>query len=180
MSYPPPPVPPRYLWIPAPHAHRIRTTCRRVSLLLIIACLVLIPLLALFGGRLPPVYPALGVFSWSLVGGSVVMVVLAGVLLFAARRHVSAQHLDLQRVGELRSGIVVAWTSSLFMTMFAFVGLSLGMSSAPLGQDGPDVRTISWPAVWTLMLLLAMPLVLTSIALVTGRRLLGLPVGRPR
>ncbi|GAB2973360.1 hypothetical protein [Saccharothrix stipae] len=181
MSYPPPPAPPRYLWLPAPHAHRIRTTCRRVALLLIAACVALIPLLALFGGRLPPVYPALGVFSWSLVGGSVVMVVLAGAFLLTARRHVSTEHLDLRKVGELRSGIVVAWTSSLFMTMFAFVGLALGMSlritSAPLGSDG---HTTSWPAVWTLMLLLAMPLVLTTIALVTGRRLLGLPVGRPR
>jgi hypothetical protein len=177
VSYPPPPLPPQYLWIPAPHAHRIRTTCRRVALLLITACLVLIPLLALFGGQLPPVYPALGVFSWALVGSSMVMVVLAGAFLFAACRHVSAEHLDLQKVGDLRSGIVVAWTSSLFMTMFAFVGLSLGVSSAPLSSDP---RSISWPGVWTLMLLLAMPLVLTSIALVTGRRLLCLPVGRLR
>lgn len=175
MSYPPPPLPPRYLWIPAPRAHRIRTTCRRVALLLITACLGLIPLLALFGGQLPPVYPALGVFSWALVASSMVMVVLAGAFLFAARRHVSAEHLDLRKVGELRSGIVVAWTSSLFMTVFAFVGLSLGVSSAPLSRDA---HVISWPAVWTFMLLLAMPLVLASIALVTGQRLLGLRAGQ--
>ncbi|PSL52339.1 hypothetical protein B0I31_11311 [Saccharothrix carnea] len=171
MSYPPPPLPPRYLWIPAPHAHRIRTTCRRVALLLITACLVLVPLLALLGGQLPPVYPALGFFSWTLTGTSVVMVVLAGVFLLTARRHVSAEHLDLRKVGELRSGIVVAWALSLFMTMSAFSGLSLGVSMAPISEP----RDISWPGVWTLMLLLTMPLVLTSIALVTGRRLLGSP-----
>ncbi|MEU4768861.1 hypothetical protein AB0H12_37010 [Actinosynnema sp. NPDC023794] len=175
MSYPPPPLPPRYLWIPAPHAHRIRTRCRRVALLLITACLVLIPLLALLGGQLPPAYPALGVFSWSLVGSSMVMVVLAGVFLLAARRHVSAEHLDLHKVGELRSGIVVAWTSSLFMTVFAFGGLALGLSSAPLSRDA---RALSWPGAWTLMLLLAMPFVLATVALITGRRLLGPPVRR--
>ncbi|MFD0204673.1 MULTISPECIES: hypothetical protein [Saccharothrix] len=172
MGYPPPPLPPRYLWIPAPHAHRIRTTCRRVALLLISACLVLVPLLALLGGQLPPVYPALGVFSWTLVGTSVVMAVLAGVFLLTVRHHVSAEHLDLQKVGELRSGIVVAWALSLFMTMSAFSGLSLGVSMAPLSSEPLD---ISWPGVWTLMLALTMPLVLTSIALVTGRRLLGSP-----
>ncbi|MEV8440256.1 hypothetical protein AB0425_22990 [Actinosynnema sp. NPDC051121] len=133
---------------------------------------MLIPLLALLGGQLPPVYPALGVFSWALVGSSMIMAVLAGAFLFTARRHVSAEHLDLLKLGELRSGIVVAWTSSLFMTMFAFAGLSLGLSSAPLNRDA---RSISWPSVWTLMLLLAMPLVLTTIALITGTRLLGLP-----
>ncbi|MER5267173.1 hypothetical protein ABTZ99_34285 [Actinosynnema sp. NPDC002837] len=175
MSYPPPPLPPRYLWIPAPHAHRIRTSCRRVAVLLITACLVLIPLLALLGGHLPPVYPALGVFSWSLIGSSMVMVVLAGAFLLAARRHVSAEHLDLHKVRELRSGIVVAWTSSLFMTMFAFGGLSLGRSLAPLNRDA---RATSWPGVWALMLLLATPLVLATIALVTGRRLLGPPARR--
>jgi hypothetical protein len=136
---------------------------------------VLIPLLALLRGQLPPVYPALGVFSWSLVASSMVMVVLAGAFLFAARRHVSAEHLDLHKVGELRSGIVVAWTSSLFMTMFAFGGLSLGLSLAPLNRDA---RSISWPGVWTLMLLLAMPFVLATVALITGRRLLGPPVRR--
>ncbi|XVS66286.1 hypothetical protein ACQPYE_09580 [Actinosynnema sp. CA-299493] len=175
MSYPPPPLPPRYLWVPAPHAHRIRATCRRVALLLITACLVLVPLLVLFGGRLPPVHPALGVFSCALVVGSVVMVVLAGVFLFTARRHVSTEHLDLWKVGELRSGIVVAWTTSLFMTMFAFVGLSLGVSSAPLD---PDARDLSWPAVWALMLLLTVPLALTTVAVLTGRRLFAPPVTR--
>lgn len=179
MSYPPPPLPPRYLWIPAPHAHRIRTSCRRVAVLLITACLVLIPLLTLLGGHLPPVYPALGVFSWSLVGSSMVMVVLAGAFLLAARRHVSAEHLDLHKVRELRSGIVVAWTSSLFMTMFAFGGLSLGLSRRlSSGQPDPDARATSWPGVWALMLLLATPLVLATIALVTGRRLLGPPARR--
>ncbi|ROP37502.1 hypothetical protein [Saccharothrix texasensis] len=179
MSYPPPPLPPRYLWVPAPRAHRIRATCRRVAVLLITACLALIPLLAVFGGRLPRVHPALGVFSWALVGSSMLMVVLTGVFLFAARRHVSTEHLDLQEVGELRSGIVVAWTSSLFMTTFAFVGLSLGLSrglsSAPLDRDGRD---LSWPAVWVLVLLLATPLALTTIALVTGRRLFRPPTTR--
>lgn len=175
MNYPPPPLPPRYLWVPAPHAHRIRTTCGRVGLLLITACLVLIPLLALLGGRLPPVYPAIGVFSWALVGSSVLMMVLAGAFLFAARRHVSAEHLDLRKVGELRSGIVVAWASSLFMTVFAVAGLSLGVSSAPLGANA---RAVSWPGVWALMLLMAVPFVLTSIAVVTGRRLLALPRNR--
>ena len=175
MSYPPPPLPPRYLWVPAPYAHRIRTTCRRVALLLIALCLVLVPLLALLGDRLPPVYPALGFLSWTLVGTSMVMVILAGGFLLAARRHVSAEHLDLRKVGELRSGILVAWTSSLLLTVFAFVGLSVGVSSAP---PGPVARDISWPAVWALMLLLAMPFVLTSVALVTGRRLFGLPEHR--
>jgi hypothetical protein len=177
VSYPPPPLPPRYLWIPAPHAHRIRTTCRRVALLLISACLALIPLLALFGGQLPPVYPALGFFSWALVGTSVVMVVLTGAYLLAARRHVSVEHLDLHEVGKLRSGIVLAWTSSLLLTVFAFGGLSLGVSSAP---RTPDARAISWPAMWTLMLLMAMPFVLTSVALVAGRRLLAPPENRRR
>ena len=175
MSYPPPPLPPRYLWVPAAYAHRVRTRCRRVALLLITGCLVLIPLLALLGGQLPPVYPALGFFSWALIGTSMFMVVLAGVFLFAAPRHVSVEHLDLQEVGALRSGIVVAWTSSLFLTVFAFVGLSLGVSAAP---PGPVARDISWPGVWTLMVLMAMPFVLASVALVTGRRLLGLPEPR--
>ncbi|WP_367130637.1 hypothetical protein [Saccharothrix sp. HUAS TT1] len=175
MSYPPPPLPPRYLWVPAPHARRIRTTCRRVALLLIASCLALVPLLALLGGRLPPLHPALGVLGWTFAGSSVVMVVLAGVFLFAARRHVSIEHLDLRKVRELRSGIVVAWASSLFTTTFAFTGLSLGVSSAPLS---PDARTTSWPTVWALVLLLATPFVLTSIALVTGRRLLA-PLRQP-
>ena len=83
MSYPPPPLPPRYLWVPAPHAHRIRATCRRVALLLITACLVLVPLLVLFGGRLPPVHPALGVFSCALVVGSVVMILADSFVTFA-------------------------------------------------------------------------------------------------
>ncbi len=144
-------------------------------MLLLTACPVLVPLLALLGGHLPPVYPALGFFSWALIGTSMVMVVLTGAFLLAARRHVSTEHLDLHEVGKLRSGIVVAWTFTLFMTIFAFCGLSLGVSSAPLG---PDARSISWPAVWTLMLLMAMPFVLTSVALVTGRRLLVLPTDR--
>jgi hypothetical protein len=146
-----------------------------VALLLLTTCPVLVPLLVLFGGHLPPVYPALGFLSWTLVGTSVVMVVLAGAFLLAARRHVSVEHLDLREVGKLRSGIVVAWTSSLFMTVFAFGGLSLGVSSAPLAADA---RTVSWPAVWTLMLLMATPFVLTSVALVMGRRLLAPPAHR--
>ncbi|MCE6999822.1 hypothetical protein LZG04_34160 [Saccharothrix sp. S26] len=176
MSYPPPPLPPRYVWVPAPHAHRIRTSCGRVAVLLLTACPVLVPLLVLFGGHLPPVYPALGFFSWALTGTSVVMAVLTGAFLLAARRHVSAEHLDLHEVGKLRSGIVVAWAASLLLTVLAFSGLSLGASLAPLGSNA---RTISWPGVWTLMLLMATPFVLTSIALVTGRRLLALP-DRPR
>ncbi|MFJ6676394.1 hypothetical protein ACIQMJ_35280 [Actinosynnema sp. NPDC091369] len=146
-----------------------------MALLLLTTCPVLVPLLVLFGGHLPPVYPALGVLSWTLVGTSVAMVVLAGGFLLAARRHVSAEHLDLHEVGKLRSGIVAAWASSLFTTMFAFGGLSLGVSSAPLS---PAPRTLSWPGVWALMLLMATPFVLTSIALVTGRRLLALPQHR--
>ncbi|KOX23157.1 hypothetical protein ADK67_21055 [Saccharothrix sp. NRRL B-16348] len=145
--------------------------------MLLTACFVLVPLLVLFGGELPPLYPALGVFGWILVGTSVVMAALAAGYLLAARRHVSVEHVELRKVGELRSGIVVAWTSSLLMTMFAYLSLGVGVSLAPLGTEP---RSLSWPAVATFMLLSAMPLALTTVALVVSRRLFPPPAGRNR
>jgi hypothetical protein len=164
------------LWIPAPRADHIRATCRRIGFTLHAACAVLVPLLVLLGGRLPPVYPSLRFLSWALTATGVIMVLLAGTyLLLLARRHVAGEHLDFQEIGKLRSGIAAAWAWSLFTTIFACTGLALGISSAPLSSDA---RTHSWAAVWGFALLLTTPAVLTGVALAVSRRLFPPPSKR--
>ncbi|MDU0289075.1 hypothetical protein [Saccharothrix longispora] len=124
------------------------------GLVLGIAATFLTPLLV--GG-----YPPLAAFARVSNSVAVVMVLAAGVVMLLGRRALDGTRLVLRRTRQLRSGIGLAWAFALLGSLLACAAQGYALTRAT-GDAG---------AAWLLLPLYALPILPTSAAVVTGRRL---------
>ncbi|MEU4448880.1 hypothetical protein AB0K14_31315 [Actinosynnema sp. NPDC050801] len=166
-AYPPPP-PQRQVWISAARAHEVRVACGRLGTVLLTAGVLPAPAIVLIGGRLPPIYPALGSLSWTFAAFGVVQVFVAATVLRGGRRYVTGEHLDVDGALTTRKSLGVVWGLGLGSAVISGAGLSLGLSLS----GGPAEQVVHHPVlVGAVLSLMATPALLTGVAYFVGRRL---------
>jgi hypothetical protein len=171
-TYPPQPPPQRHVWISAQRAHEIRVACGRLGTVLLITGVLLAPPIVLIGGWLPPIYPALGVLSWTFAAIDVVQVFVAATVLRRGRRYVTGEHLDVDGALTTRRSLGVVWGLGLGSAALSGIGLSLGLSMT----GGPADQVVYHPIlVGAVLSLVATPALLTGVAYFAGRRLFRTP-----
>lgn len=155
---------PAWLWLSAPRAQELRTSCTRLGVALIAAAVALALLLVAVGISLSTPGNALDATAWIFGPVSVLPLVLAGAVLVNARVHVRGEHLDLAGARKARRGLAVLCVCVLLSS-----GVAAGarLSAISLASDGR-----SWsvsPANWIYLLLLLVVVLLGGVAFVAGR-----------